>query len=81
MPILRVGGIVGGEVQGGRKNRGDSLVDDSAFKVEQEKLGNLWTFLGITAHLKKDNDWFRAALGGRLDDRGGCPRACSDRSR
>jgi phenylpropionate dioxygenase-like ring-hydroxylating dioxygenase large terminal subunit len=25
----------------------------------------VWTFLGLTADLRKDNDWFRATLGGR----------------
>ncbi|MBV8406620.1 MAG: Rieske 2Fe-2S domain-containing protein [Alphaproteobacteria bacterium] len=42
-----------------------SLTDEKAFAAEQEKLGRVWTFLGLTADLKKDNDWFRATLGGR----------------
>jgi len=43
----------------------NSLTDEAAFKVEQEKLGRVWTFLGLMADLRKDNDWFRATLGGR----------------
>ena len=43
----------------------DRLTDESAFKVEQAKLAGVWTLLGLTADLAKDDDWFRATLGGR----------------
>jgi len=42
-----------------------SLADTHAFRLEQEKLGGVWTLLGLSADLKSDNDWFRATLGGR----------------
>lgn len=35
------------------------------FEREQEKLGRLWTFVGLTTDLPRDGDWFRSRLGGR----------------
>jgi phenylpropionate dioxygenase-like ring-hydroxylating dioxygenase large terminal subunit len=48
-----------------RANWARSLSDDQAFKLEQDRLGSVWTLLGITHDLKKDGDWIRATLGGR----------------
>lgn len=48
-----------------RANWAQALSDDHAFKLEQDRLGHVWTLLGITHDLKKDDDWFRATLGGR----------------
>jgi phenylpropionate dioxygenase-like ring-hydroxylating dioxygenase large terminal subunit len=48
-----------------RANWARALVDDQAFKHEQDRLGHVWTLLGITHDLKNDGDWFRATLGGR----------------
>lgn len=48
-----------------RANWARSLSDDQAFKLEQDRLGNVWTLLGITRDLEKDGDWIRATLGGR----------------
>jgi phenylpropionate dioxygenase-like ring-hydroxylating dioxygenase large terminal subunit len=42
-----------------------ALTDQAAFKTEQQRLGQLWTFLGLAEHLQRDGDWFRAMLGGR----------------
>jgi phenylpropionate dioxygenase-like ring-hydroxylating dioxygenase large terminal subunit len=42
----------------------DGLIDEGAFRREQEKLGRVWTFLGLTTDLQRDNDWFCATLGG-----------------
>lgn len=39
--------------------------DPAAFEEEQAKLGRIWTFLGLTTDIPKENDWFRATLGGR----------------
>ncbi len=49
-------------------NRADwaqALADNQAFKFEQDRLGNVWTLLGITHDLKNDGDWIRGTLGGR----------------
>ena len=48
-----------------RANWARALTDDQAFKLEQDRLGSVWTLLGITHDLKNENDWFRAMLGGR----------------
>lgn len=42
-----------------------ALADEQAFRLEQDRLGRLWTLLGITHDLRKDGDWIRARLGGR----------------
>jgi phenylpropionate dioxygenase-like ring-hydroxylating dioxygenase large terminal subunit len=52
-------------IEAKRANWARSLSDDQAFKVEQDRLANVWTLLGITNDLKKDGDWIRATLGGR----------------
>ena len=44
---------------------GNALVDDGAFRLEQERLGRVWTLLGLASDLTNENDWFRATLGGR----------------
>jgi len=40
-------------------------MNDHIFQREQEALRSTWTFLGLTIDLPRDNDWFRATLGGR----------------
>ncbi len=47
------------------RDRGDSLIDDRAFRREQEALRSTWTFLGLTVDLPRDHDWFRTSLAGR----------------
>ena len=42
-----------------------ALADQDAFRQEQARLGRIWTFLGLTFDVAKDNDWFTARLGGR----------------
>jgi len=34
------------------------------FAIEQQRLGRLWTFLGLKSDLAREGDWFRAVLGG-----------------
>jgi phenylpropionate dioxygenase-like ring-hydroxylating dioxygenase large terminal subunit len=42
-----------------------SMTDPQAFRHEQERLAQVWTFLGLTSDLAKDGDWFRASLATR----------------
>ncbi|WPB85470.1 aromatic ring-hydroxylating oxygenase subunit alpha [Sediminicoccus rosea] len=42
-----------------------ALHDPQAFAEEQARLGRVWTLLGFTTDLPRQNDWFRAVLGGR----------------
>jgi phenylpropionate dioxygenase-like ring-hydroxylating dioxygenase large terminal subunit len=42
-----------------------ALKDPEAFKREQDRLGHVWTLLGLTTQVPNDGDWFRATLGGR----------------
>ena len=42
-----------------------ALSDDQAFRLEQDRLGHIWTLLGITKDVARDGDWIRATLGGR----------------
>ncbi|MCA0400377.1 MAG: Rieske 2Fe-2S domain-containing protein [Proteobacteria bacterium] len=39
--------------------------DPAAFRIEQQRLGRVWNFLGFVSDLPKVDDWFRASLGGR----------------
>jgi phenylpropionate dioxygenase-like ring-hydroxylating dioxygenase large terminal subunit len=48
-----------------RPSWASALTDPDAFAREQEKLGRVWTVLGVTTDIANDNDWFRATLGGR----------------
>jgi phenylpropionate dioxygenase-like ring-hydroxylating dioxygenase large terminal subunit len=48
-----------------RANWARALTDEREFKHEQDRLGRLWTLLGITNDVKNDGDWIRATLGGR----------------
>lgn len=41
------------------------LLDSSAFRIQQEGLSRVWTFLGFTSDLGRDGDWFRATIGTR----------------
>lgn len=38
--------------------------DSEAFVSEQAALGRVWTLLGLTTDIPKDNDWIRCTLGG-----------------
>lgn len=42
-----------------------SARDPSAFEREQAALAHVWTFLGFTADLRQEGDWFRASIGTR----------------
>ena len=42
-----------------------ALKDPEAFTHEQDRLGHVWTVLGLTTDVPNDGDWFRATLGGR----------------
>ena len=42
-----------------------ALFDEEAFAEEQARLGQVWTLLGFASDLPRENDWFRAVLGGR----------------
>ena len=42
-----------------------AMKSPDAFLEEQEKLGQLWTFLGFETEIPAVNDWFRATLGGK----------------
>lgn len=42
-----------------------ALTDENAFRIEQERLGQVWTLLGVAPDVARDGDWFRATLGGR----------------
>jgi len=42
-----------------------ALTDEQAFRLEQDRLGRIWTLLGVSHDLRKDGDWIRARLGGR----------------
>jgi phenylpropionate dioxygenase-like ring-hydroxylating dioxygenase large terminal subunit len=48
-----------------RANWARALTDDREFMHEQDRLGRLWTLLGIINDVKNDGDWIRATLGGR----------------
>jgi len=39
--------------------------DPAAFSVEQTRLAQVWTVLGLTTDIPRDGDWFRSSLGGR----------------
>ncbi len=39
--------------------------DAEAFAAEQERLGQVWTLLGLASDVPRENDWFRTRLGGR----------------
>jgi phenylpropionate dioxygenase-like ring-hydroxylating dioxygenase large terminal subunit len=43
----------------------DTLFDPAAFRREQAQLARVWTFLGHTADVAKDGDWFRATIATR----------------
>src|SRR5215467_8090535 len=42
-----------------------SLVDPTAFALEQARLAHVWTFLGLAHDLARDGDWMTASLGTR----------------
>lgn len=42
-----------------------ALHDPEAFAEEQARLGQVWTLVGFASDLPRENDWFRALLGGR----------------
>lgn len=42
-----------------------ALTDEQSFRLEQVRLGRVWTLLGIAHDVGKDGDWTRARLGGR----------------
>ncbi len=42
-----------------------ALHDAAAFTAEQERLGRIWTVVGVASALPRENDWFRTMLGGR----------------
>ncbi len=42
-----------------------AAVDREAFDHEQESLGKLWSFVGMTSDIPTVGDWFRTKLGGR----------------
>ncbi len=42
-----------------------AMTDAADFAAEQEKLGQLWTFLGYAFDIPRENDWFRTVLGGK----------------
>ena len=41
------------------------MVDPDAFRREQAKFCRVWTLLGLTTDIRRDNDWIRATIGGR----------------
>lgn len=41
------------------------LTHAPTFNDEQDRLGRMWGFLGLTTDIPRDNDWFRTTLGGR----------------
>jgi len=42
-----------------------ALFDPKAFAHEQDSLSRVWTLVGLTTDIPRDNDWFTAKLGGR----------------
>ena len=46
-------------------NWAQQLLDPQAFRDEQQRLAHVWTFLGITNDVARDNDWFRASIATR----------------
>ncbi len=42
-----------------------ALGDPAAFAREQNRLAQVWTMLGLTTDIPKDNDWIRASIGDR----------------
>ena len=42
-----------------------ALRDPAAFDHEQNRLAQVWTVLGLTTDIPRDNDWIRATLGDR----------------
>jgi phenylpropionate dioxygenase-like ring-hydroxylating dioxygenase large terminal subunit len=43
----------------------EALTDLEAFRIEQERLSGVWTFLGFAQDLAKDGDWLRATIATR----------------
>lgn len=41
------------------------MCSPTAFREEQEKLGNVWNFIGYESDIPNVNDWFRTTLGAR----------------
>ena len=41
------------------------IVDPEAFRREQGCLAHVWTYLGVTADVERDGDWFTAAIATR----------------
>lgn len=42
-----------------------ALFDAEAFAEEEARLGQVWTLVGYASDIPRENDWFRAVLGGR----------------
>ncbi len=42
-----------------------ALTDTAAYEREQERLGCVWTLIGLTTDLPNDGDWLRTRLGAR----------------
>jgi phenylpropionate dioxygenase-like ring-hydroxylating dioxygenase large terminal subunit len=45
--------------------RRKAISTEAGFRLEQDKLGHVWTYLGLARDLPEKNDWFRTHLGGR----------------
>lgn len=65
----------------------DALTDPETFRIEQERLSHVWTFLGFAHHIANDGDWFRATLATRSvfvqrfgDELRGFENRCAHRS-
>jgi phenylpropionate dioxygenase-like ring-hydroxylating dioxygenase large terminal subunit len=43
----------------------DTLLDEAAFRREQDRLSRTWTFLGHSCDVRNDGDWFRTTLATR----------------
>ncbi len=46
-------------------DQANALVDQQAFRREQDQLAHVWTFLGLAGDIANDGDWFRTSLATR----------------